>query len=75
MPLKQESRVKFLVAMRDPAISFLHVAPLDRRPSDAVRGLLLPWIAHMGIESMIEGLAVDVLRMFGQVVANGRGQI
>lgn len=40
-----------------------------------MRGLLLPWIAHMGRKRMIEGLTVDVLRVRRKVVANGGREI
>jgi hypothetical protein len=53
----------------------LCVAPFDRGPGDAVRGFLLPWIARMGGKRVIEGLAVDVLRMRRKMVANCRRQI
>jgi hypothetical protein len=35
-----------------------------------MRGLLLPWIAPVGVEGVIERLAVDVLRMLWKVAAN-----
>ena len=40
-----------------------------------MRGLLLPWIAHMGRKRMIEGLTVDVLRVRRKMVANGGREI
>jgi hypothetical protein len=59
--------------MFDPLASRLHVAPFDRRPRDAVRSLLLAWIAHMSIKGVVEGLAIDVLRMFRKMAADRRG--
>src|SRR5579864_1191878 len=59
----------------DPLISFLHVTALDRCPGNSVRGLLLPRIAHVCIEDIIEGRAVNVLRMFREVAANRSGQL
>ena len=48
-------------AAADPAAAHLHVAALDRRPGDAICAFLLPRIADMGREGMVELLAVDIL--------------
>src|SRR6516162_109491 len=53
----------------------LHVGALDRRPGDAVRGLLLARIAYVRREGMIEGLAVDVLGVWRNVCLHRRRQI
>ena len=37
--------------------------------------LFLAWIARMGIEGMIEGFAVDILRVGRQMTADGCGQV
>ena len=40
-----------------------------------MRGFLLPWIGRMGCKGVIEGLAVDVLRVLRKVTANRRWQL
>ncbi len=39
------------------------IRAFDRRPSNAMRGLLLPWVIGMRCEGVIEGRTEDVLRM------------
>ena len=40
-----------------------------------MRGFFLPRIAGMGGEGVIEGLAIDILRMVGEMRPNRNGQI
>src|SRR5215469_18148066 len=62
-------------AALDPHVAFFHVTTFHGRPGDPMRGLLLPRIAAMGSERVIEGLAVDVLRVLRQMASNGRRQL
>jgi len=47
----------------------------DRCPGDPMRSFLLPWITHMGRKRVIEGLAVDILRVLRKMTANCRWQL
>ena len=53
-----------------PFMSQLLIAALDRGPGGAEGALFLPWITRSRCESVIEGLAKNILRMRGQVVSN-----
>src|SRR5262249_8171272 len=55
---------------RHPLVANLFVGSFDGGPRGAVRDLLLPHVAAMRGKGMIEGLAIDILRMWGQVAAN-----
>jgi len=54
----------------DPFVPHLHLAAFDHRPGDAVGGVFLARVANVGFMGVIERLAVDVLRVFGQMVAH-----
>ena len=62
---------------RDPLAAGLDVVAFHRRPSDAVRRLLLPRVARMRGESMVEGAPVNILRMLREMVSyrGGKGCI
>ena len=57
-------------AALDPLIAIFFVATLDRSPGDAMRSFLLARIAHVFGVRVIEGLAVDVLRMIRKMAAH-----
>src|SRR5215469_12341148 len=67
--------IRVSAAALDPRVAFFHVTTFHGRPSDPMRGLLLARIAAMGSERVIEGLAVDVLRVLRQMASNGRRQL
>ena len=56
-------------------VADLFVSSFDGGPGCAVRDLLLPHVAAMRGKGMIEGLAIDILRMRGQVAANRRREV
>ena len=58
-----------------PTCRLLDVGALDRRPGDHMRALFAVDLAGMRGIGMVERLAIDVLRMLGQMVAHGRRQI
>ena len=51
-------------------IAVLDIGSLDSGPGNAVGDFFLPDVAGMGREGMVEGGAIDVLRMGRQVVAD-----
>src|SRR5579864_13766 len=59
----------------DPGISHLDVRSLDRGPGDAMGCLFLPPFDGMGGVGVIEGLAIDVLGVRGQMRADRNRQI
>src|SRR6185437_6468104 len=59
----------------NPALCTLDVTAFDGRPRDAMRRLLLPRVAFVRSESMIERLAIYALRMGRQDVTHRRWQI
>ena len=59
----------------DPAVPDLDVGTFDGRPCDPMRRLLLPGLAGMIGEGMIESLPINVLRVFGQMRADGGREI
>src|SRR5690242_16753914 len=59
----------------DPAAVFLDVSAFDRRPGDHVRALLAVALAGELAIGVVERLAVDVLRVVGQMAAHRRRQI
>jgi len=62
-------RARLRALARLPPIANVDVTALDRRPGDLVRALFAIYFAGMGSEGMIERLAVDVLRVVGQMIA------
>ena len=60
---------------RFPAIADRDVGPLHGGPVDPVRGFLLTRISGMGGEGVVEGRAVNVLRVLGQMLAYGRWKV
>ena len=64
-----------LTLPRNPNIASFDVAAFDGRPGDHMGALFAIEFAGMGGEGVIEGFAVDVLRVAGQVVPDRRRQI
>lgn len=56
-------------------IAVLDIGSLDGGPGDAVRGFFLPDVAGVRREGVIEGGAIDVLRMGRKVVADRCGKV
>ena len=56
-------------------VAVLGIGSLDGGPGDAVSGFFLPDVAGVGREGMVEGGAIDVLRMGRKVVADRCGKI
>jgi hypothetical protein len=59
----------------NPLVSILDVGSLDCGPRNPMRRLLLPWIAHMRRERVIEGFAINVLRVGRQMLLHRRRQV
>lgn len=59
---------------RHPLIAHLDVGPFYGRPCDAMGDLLLPRVSCMGSERMVEGRAIDILRVRRQMAADRGGQ-
>jgi hypothetical protein len=59
----------------DPCAACFCVASFDRCPGDPVCGFLLSWVSSMGGKRVIEGFAVDVLCVRGQVIPDRCGKI
>jgi hypothetical protein len=51
------------------------VALLDRGPGNAKGGFLLAWVAVMFFMGAVEGRPENILCVFRQMVADGRGQL
>jgi hypothetical protein len=64
-----------LAADRNPSTADLYVGSLDRGPGNAMRRFLLARIAAMSGKGMVEGLAINVLRVRRQVRLHRRGKI
>jgi hypothetical protein len=62
--------VSIHIASRKPTRTYLHVTTLDCRPSYTVGGFLLPRIADVRLESMIECGAKNILCVFRKVITN-----
>jgi hypothetical protein len=60
---------------RNPTVARLDVGSIYGSPGDPMRGLFLPKIAGMGGEGVIESLAIDILRMVGEMRPNRNVQI
>jgi hypothetical protein len=60
---------------RHPLVPHFDMGSLHRRPSGAMRDLLLPRVSGVGREGMIEGFAINILRVRWQVVPNREGKV
>ena len=66
---------EYMMITRYPEIAGLDVAALDRRPGDHVRAPFAILFAGMGGVGVVERLAIDGLRVLGQMVADGGRQV
>jgi hypothetical protein len=60
---------------RNPMIAILDVGSLNRRPRGPVGDLLLPAVPRMCGKAMVEGFAIDILRMRRQMAADRKWQV
>ena len=60
---------------RNPIVAELDVGPLHGGPGNAMGRLFLPAFAGMRGPGVVERLAINVLRMVGQMIAHRRRQI
>src|SRR6516165_36859 len=58
-----------------PVIPELHVRPLHGRPGFTVSDLLLPSVSGMRGKRVVEGFAIDILRVLRQMAANWQGKV
>src|SRR5208282_2591931 len=59
----------------DPAVADLFVRPPDRGPGNPVSGFFLTDIAGMGRVGVVESLAIDILGVLRQMIADRRRQV
>ena len=59
---------------RDPLIAQFDVRSLDRGPGDPMGNFLLPHIAGMRGKGVVEGFAVDILRVIRKASRTGEGR-
>lgn len=64
-----------VVTEENPMIAIFRVGALDRGPGDAVGDFLAFGIGSMGSKGMVEGCAVDILSMLGQMTAHRWRQV
>ncbi len=60
---------------RHPLLVELDVGSLHRRPCGPVRDLFLPHVSRVRGNGMVEGFALDVLRVRREMTAHARGEV
>jgi hypothetical protein len=58
-----------------PVIAHFNIRSLDGGPGDAARRFFLARVSGMGVEGVVESLAIDILRVRRQMVCDRRRQI